>query len=137
MEVVRLGEGVDRTGLLSPAAIERTRVALEGYARRIEQHGAERVRMVATSASRDAGNRDDFVRMVQATLGADPEVITGHEEAALSFAGAIAGLPSHRRPRAADRHRRRLDRAGARPDGRRARRQRAGRAQHGRRVRAV
>lgn len=93
MLVVRLGEGVDRTGLLSPAAIERTRVALEGYARQIEQHGAQRVRMVATSASRDARNRDDFVRMVQATLGAEPEVITGHEEAALSFSGAIAGLP--------------------------------------------
>lgn len=93
MEVVRLGEGVDRTGLLSPGAIERTRVALEAYARQIEHHGARRVRMVATSASRDAGNRDDFVRMVQATLGAEPEVITGREEAALSFAGAIAGLP--------------------------------------------
>jgi exopolyphosphatase/guanosine-5'-triphosphate,3'-diphosphate pyrophosphatase len=93
MEVVRLGEGVDRTGLLSVAAIERTRVALAGYARQIEQHAAVRVRMVATSASRDAGNRDDFVRMVHATLGADPEVITGNEEAALSFAGAIAGLP--------------------------------------------
>lgn len=93
MEVVRLGEGVDRTGVLSTAAIERTRVALEGYARQIELHGAHRVRMVATSASRDAANRDDFVRMVRGTLGADPEVISGQEEAALSFAGAISGLP--------------------------------------------
>lgn len=93
MEVVRLGEGVDRTGRLAPAAIERTRVALAGYARRIAAEGAERVRMVATSATRDAANKDDFVAMVQATLGADPEVISGTEEAALSFAGAVAGLP--------------------------------------------
>ena len=93
MEVVRLGEGVDRTGRLAPAAIERTRVALAGYARRIAAEGADRVRMVATSATRDAANKDDFVAMVQATLGADPEVISGTEEAALSFAGAVAGLP--------------------------------------------
>jgi exopolyphosphatase/guanosine-5'-triphosphate,3'-diphosphate pyrophosphatase len=93
MEVVRLGQGVDRTGELAPEAIERTRVALEQYARQIAEAGAQRVRMVATSATRDAANRDDFVRMVRATLGADPEVITGHEEAALSFAGAVAGLP--------------------------------------------
>jgi exopolyphosphatase/guanosine-5'-triphosphate,3'-diphosphate pyrophosphatase len=92
MEIVRLGEGVDRTGRLSPAAIERTRVALEGYAKTIASTGAERVRMVATSASRDASNADDFRTMVRAVLGQDPEVITGDAEARLSFAGALGGL---------------------------------------------
>jgi exopolyphosphatase/guanosine-5'-triphosphate,3'-diphosphate pyrophosphatase len=92
MEIVRLGEGVDRTGRLSPAAIERTRVALEGYAKTIASTGAERVRMVATSASRDASNADDFRTMVREVLGQDPEVITGDAEARLSFAGALGGL---------------------------------------------
>jgi exopolyphosphatase/guanosine-5'-triphosphate,3'-diphosphate pyrophosphatase len=92
MEIVRLGQGVDRTGRLVPAAIERTRVALAVYADRIRELGAERVRMVATSATRDAANRDDFHAMVLATLGAEPEVISGTEEAALSFTGATAGL---------------------------------------------
>jgi exopolyphosphatase/guanosine-5'-triphosphate,3'-diphosphate pyrophosphatase len=93
MEVVRLGEGVDRTGMLSPEAIERTRVVLEQYAAQIREAGATRVRMVATSATRDAGNREDFASMVLRTLGTDAEVISGHEEAMLSFAGAVADLP--------------------------------------------
>ncbi len=93
MEIVRLGEGVDRTGLLSAGAIERTRVALAGYAKEISELGAERVRMVATSASRDARNADEFREMVRATLGRDPEVVTGDEEARLSFTGAVRGLP--------------------------------------------
>jgi exopolyphosphatase/guanosine-5'-triphosphate,3'-diphosphate pyrophosphatase len=93
MRVVRLGAGVDRTGRLAPEALERTRVALADYAAAIRTHGAQRVRMVATSATRDAANRGEFVAMVRAELGADPEVITGTEEAALSFAGAVAGLP--------------------------------------------
>jgi exopolyphosphatase/guanosine-5'-triphosphate,3'-diphosphate pyrophosphatase len=92
MEIVRLGQGVDATGRLVPEAIERTRVALAGYADRIRELGAERVRMVATSATRDAANREDFHAMVLDTLGAEPEVISGREEAALSFAGATAGL---------------------------------------------
>ena len=94
MRIVRLGEGVDRTGRLSPAAIDRTRVALEEYAATIASTGAERVRMVATSASRDAENADDFRAMVRAVLGQDPEVITGDEEARLSFTGAVRGLPA-------------------------------------------
>ncbi|BCJ33009.1 hydrolase [Actinocatenispora thailandica] len=94
MEIVRLGEGVDRTGMLAPQAIERTRKALTGYAARIRELGAARVRMVATSASRDAGNAAEFRAMVLDVLGAPPEVITGDEEAALSFAGAVAGLPT-------------------------------------------
>ena len=92
LEFVRLGEGVDRTGRLAPAAIERTRKALLGYAMEIAELGIERVRMCATSASRDAANAADFTAMVRATLGVDPEVISGDEEARLSFAGAVTGL---------------------------------------------
>lgn len=94
MQVVRLGEGVDQTGLLSPAAIERTRSALAGYVHLIHAHGAERIRMVATSASRDATNAEEFERMVIDVLGQRAEVITGDEEAKLSFTGAIRGLGS-------------------------------------------
>ena len=92
MEIVRLGEGVDRTGQLAPAAIERTRKVLAGYTAELREAGAERVRMVATSASRDAANADDFRAMVLDTLGVGPEVITGDEEARLSFTGAVRGL---------------------------------------------
>jgi exopolyphosphatase/guanosine-5'-triphosphate,3'-diphosphate pyrophosphatase len=92
MRVVRLGQGVDRTGRLAPEALERTRVALVDYAATIREHQAERVRMVATSATRDAANRAEFVSMVQAELGVEPEVITGREEAELSFAGATSVL---------------------------------------------
>ncbi|GAA0258742.1 Ppx/GppA phosphatase family protein [Cryptosporangium japonicum] len=92
MTIVRLGQGVDQTGRLAPEAIERTRVALAGYAAQIRELGAERVRMVATSASRDASNADDFRAMVQSTLGTAPEVISGDEEARLSFSGAVRGL---------------------------------------------
>jgi exopolyphosphatase / guanosine-5'-triphosphate,3'-diphosphate pyrophosphatase len=96
MEIVRLGQGVDRTGRLAPEAIERTRVALAEYAAQIGALGAGRVRMVATSATRDAANAADFRDMVRATLGVDPEVITGGQEARLSFTGAVRGLPTGR-----------------------------------------
>jgi exopolyphosphatase / guanosine-5'-triphosphate,3'-diphosphate pyrophosphatase len=92
MEIVRLGQDVDRTGRLAPEAIERTRVALADYVAQAEALGVDRVRMVATSATRDAANREDFRSVVFATLGAEPEVISGAEEAALSFAGAVRGL---------------------------------------------
>jgi exopolyphosphatase/guanosine-5'-triphosphate,3'-diphosphate pyrophosphatase len=92
MEIVRLGEGVDRTGRLAPAAIERTRVALHGFAADIAARDVNGVRMVATSASRDAENAADFHDMVRATLGTSPEVVSGDEEARLSFAGAVRGL---------------------------------------------
>jgi exopolyphosphatase/guanosine-5'-triphosphate,3'-diphosphate pyrophosphatase len=98
MQVVRLGQGVDRTGRLAPDALERTRVALADYAASIDEHGATAVRMVATSATRDAQNRDEFVAMVRATLGVDPEVISGDEEAALSFRGAVDTIPGLRGP---------------------------------------
>ena len=93
MEIVRLGEGVDRTGRLEKAAIDRTRQALLGYAAEIAELGIRRVRMVATSASRDASNADDFRAMVRSVLGVEPEVISGDEEAALSFHGAVQGIP--------------------------------------------
>ncbi|GGK69254.1 hydrolase [Sphaerisporangium melleum] len=92
MEIVRLGEGVDRTGRLSPEALERTFTAMRGYAKLIREHGAERVRVVATSATRDAANRDDFTGGVREIFGVEPEVVTGAEEAHLSFLGATAGL---------------------------------------------
>ncbi len=90
--VVRLGRGVDATGVLDPDALERTRVALADYTAVLRRKGAERVRMVATSATRDARNRDDFFGMVRATLGIDAEIISGDEEARLSFAGAVNDL---------------------------------------------
>jgi exopolyphosphatase/guanosine-5'-triphosphate,3'-diphosphate pyrophosphatase len=98
MRVVRLGQGVDRTGRLAPDALDRARVALREYANTIRDCAAEQVRMVATSATRDAANREEFVAMVHAELGVEPEVISGHEEAALSFAGAASVLPDLRGP---------------------------------------
>jgi exopolyphosphatase/guanosine-5'-triphosphate,3'-diphosphate pyrophosphatase len=92
MTVVRLGEGVDRTGRLSDAALHRTSAALRIYADRIEELGAGHVRMVATSATRDAENRGEFVRIVHDILGVDPDVVTGDDEARLSFTGATREL---------------------------------------------
>lgn len=92
MRVVRLGQGVDRTGELAPEALERTRLALDDYAVTCRALGVERTRMVATSATRDARNRSDFSEMVLAALGVAAEVVTGQEEAALSFGGATRDL---------------------------------------------
>jgi len=92
MRIVRLGKGVDATKRLDPEALERTRKALVDYTAAIRRKGAERVRMVATSATRDASNREDFFGMVRDTLGVDAEVISGDEEARLSFTGAIGDL---------------------------------------------
>lgn len=89
MRVVRLGQGVDATGRLAEEALERTRAALVDYAAIARRKGVERIRMVATSATRDAANRDVFFAMVRETLGVDAEVITGDEEARLSFIGAV------------------------------------------------
>ncbi|MCK7625082.1 Ppx/GppA family phosphatase [Streptomyces sp. RS10V-4] len=95
MQIVRLGQGVDRTGRLAPEALERTFAACREYAAVIAELGAERVRFVATSASRDAENRDDFVRGVVGILGVEPEVITGDQEAEFSFTGATKELTGH------------------------------------------
>ena len=92
MTIVRLGQGVDRTGRLAPEALERTFAACREYAAVIAEHGASRVRFVATSASRDAENRDVFVDGVREILGTEPEVISGDEEAQLSFTGATREL---------------------------------------------
>jgi exopolyphosphatase/guanosine-5'-triphosphate,3'-diphosphate pyrophosphatase len=90
--IVRLGQDVDASGRLAPEALERTRVALADYAAITRLTGAQRIRMVATSATRDAANRDDFFAMVRQTLGTDAEVISGDEEARLSFTGAVGDL---------------------------------------------
>lgn len=90
--VVRLGQGVDRTGELAPEALERTFAAIEAYADLIKTHGAEKIRLVATSATRDASNSAEFAAGVEARLGVAPDVVTGEEEATLAFAGAVAGL---------------------------------------------
>ncbi|MER7519041.1 Ppx/GppA phosphatase family protein [Streptomyces sp. NPDC126499] len=92
MTIVRLGQGVDRTGRLAPEALERTFAACREYAEVVKELGAERIRFVATSASRDAENRADFVNGVVEILGVEPEVITGDQEAAFSFTGATAEL---------------------------------------------
>ncbi|MGN6791867.1 MAG: Ppx/GppA phosphatase family protein, partial [Streptosporangiaceae bacterium] len=92
MEIVRLGQGVDATGRLAPEALARTFAMLEQYAKAISDSGAEAVRLVATSATRDASNSDEFTKGVQRILGIDPEVISGAEEAYLSFSGATAEL---------------------------------------------
>ncbi|MEV0258631.1 Ppx/GppA phosphatase family protein [Streptomyces sp. NPDC050732] len=92
MTIVRLGQGVDRTGRLAPEALERTFAACREYAAVIKEHGAERVRFVATSASRDAENRDEFVQGVLDILGVEPEVISGDQEAEFSFTGATKEL---------------------------------------------
>lgn len=103
MRIVRLGQGVDATGRFAPEALARTESALADYAELMRRHGVEDVRMVATSATRDAANRDIFFAMTAEVLGtvvpgAVAEVITGTEEAALSFNGAVGELDSAAAP---------------------------------------
>lgn len=90
--IVRLGQGVDATGRLSDEALARTFAALDDYVAVLRSHGATRVRLCATSAVRDAANGADFVDGVVARLGVAPDVLTGTEEAALTFAGAVRNL---------------------------------------------
>ena len=92
MEIVRLGQGVDQTGQFHPDAITRTLAAVDKFAAEIAKRGVEKIRFCATSATRDATNRHLFVDGVRERLGIELEVITGDEEAALSFAGAIKDL---------------------------------------------
>lgn len=101
--IVRLGQGVDETGQFAPEAIERTRAALADYVEEMQREHVTGVRMVATSATRDAANREDFFAMTRDLLGqiqpgAVAEVISGEEEAALSFAGATADIDPARGP---------------------------------------
>ena len=90
-EIVRLGQGVDRTGRLDETALERTLAVVEDYAGRCRELGVQSVRFVATSATRDASNRAVFVEGVRELLGVEPEVVSGREEARLSFAGSLLG----------------------------------------------
>jgi len=95
MEIVRLGFGVDKTGVIAPEAMSRTLAQAREYAAQCQELGVERVRFVATSASRDAGNAQEFVDGVReafAAFGTAPEVVTGHEEASLSFRGVTGDL---------------------------------------------
>ncbi len=92
MTVVRLGEGVDESGSFSSAALERTFAACDGYAAAIDAAQVDAVRFVATSASRDVSNRADFVAGVKDRLGVEPDIISGDEEARLSFTGAVRSL---------------------------------------------
>ncbi|CAN7591392.1 Ppx/GppA phosphatase family protein [Mycolicibacterium frederiksbergense] len=103
MRIVRLGQGVDATGEFAPEALARTESALSDYADLMREHGVRKVRMVATSAARDAGNRDEFFAMTARLLGsvspgAVAEVITGTEEAELSFRGAVGELDAGAAP---------------------------------------
>ena len=94
-EIVRLGQGVDRTGMLDPEALERTLAAVASYAADCTElgvaPGSDVRRLVATSATRDARNREDFVEGVRRLLGVAPEVVSGQEEARLSFTGSLLG----------------------------------------------
>lgn len=92
LEVTGLGRGVDRTGRMGEAEMEATLEALAGFGRLLDGHRLDSVRVVATSASRDASNREEFFDRVERVLGVRPELISGAEEAALAYAGATAGL---------------------------------------------
>jgi exopolyphosphatase/guanosine-5'-triphosphate,3'-diphosphate pyrophosphatase len=92
MIITRLGQGVDATHRLHPDAIRRTVDVLAEYRRALDQSGVERIRVTATSAARDAENRDDFFREAKEALGVEPELLAGADEARLSFLGATTGL---------------------------------------------
>ncbi|MFV0318253.1 MAG: exopolyphosphatase [Microthrixaceae bacterium] len=98
MHITRLGAGVDRSGVLDPEAIQRTLVVLAGYADQLDQHRVAGLRIAATSAVRDASNSELFLGPVSDLLGTGPEILTGEQEAELSFRGATASLPADRGP---------------------------------------
>jgi exopolyphosphatase / guanosine-5'-triphosphate,3'-diphosphate pyrophosphatase len=92
MRITRLGQGVDRTRAMAPEAIERTVTVLREYRAALDEHGVTWVRASATSAARDATNREEFFAAAHDALGVTPELLSGEEEAALSFLGATADL---------------------------------------------
>lgn len=98
LRLTRLGQGVDATGAFHPDALARTMAACDDYAAILASHGVDGLRFVATSAARDASNREEFFAGVRERLGVDAEVITGDEEANLSFTGAVSALPDAARP---------------------------------------
>ena len=99
MTVVRLGQGVDATGEFAPEALERTFAATDVIAETLRELRPDRVRFVATSATRDAGNREEFFEGIRSRLGVTPEVISGEEEARLSFLGATSAVDAGDRER--------------------------------------
>lgn len=98
MRITRLGQGVDATGELAAESVERTLAVLREYRAVLDRHGVERVRMIATSAARDASNREIFFGPATEIVGVEPELLTGDEEGRLSFIGATAELDSARGP---------------------------------------
>jgi exopolyphosphatase/guanosine-5'-triphosphate,3'-diphosphate pyrophosphatase len=90
--ITRLGQGVDATGRLDPAAIERTLAAVRTYQASLERHGVEALRITATSAARDAANRDELFDALESIVGTRPELLSGDEEGQLTFRGATAEL---------------------------------------------
>ena len=91
--ITRLGEGVDKSRTLAPAAVDRTLACLQTYADAIRELGVDRIEVVGTSAMRDAAGGDAFREQATAILGATPRTISGDEEASLTFIGALSGLP--------------------------------------------
>src|SRR5687767_9442977 len=92
MRITRLGQGVNATKMLAPEAIDRTAAVLRDFRAAMDEQGVERVRITATSAARDAANREDFFRVAKEIVGVEPELLSGREEANLSFRGATAEL---------------------------------------------
>ncbi len=92
MRITRLGKGVDATGRRDPDALDRTLAVLADYRAEMDRHGVERVRMATTSASRDAANRDEFFERAESIIGTRPELLSGEDEALMSFRGATARL---------------------------------------------
>jgi exopolyphosphatase/guanosine-5'-triphosphate,3'-diphosphate pyrophosphatase len=90
--ITRLGQGVGSSGRLAPEAVDRTLACLRDYREILDHHGVERVRVAATSASRDAANRDELFDAVEALIGTRPELLSGEEEGRLSFRGATCEL---------------------------------------------
>ena len=98
MKITRLGQGLDQSGELSTQAMSRVIDVLKDFRRSLDKHEVSEVRMVATSAARDASNSEDFFNKVESTLGVRPELLTGEEEGRLSFQGAIAELDPSQGP---------------------------------------
>jgi exopolyphosphatase/guanosine-5'-triphosphate,3'-diphosphate pyrophosphatase len=90
--ITRLGQGVGASGRLAPEAVDRTLACLRDYREILDRHGVDRVRVAATSASRDAANRDQFFDAVETLIGTRPELLSGDEEGRLSFRGATGEL---------------------------------------------
>ncbi len=93
MQIVRLGQGVDRTGRIAEASLQRVFTAVEGYMEQVRELDVAQIRFCATSAARDAENAEEFVAGIRERVGVEPEVLVGDEEARTSFAGTIRDLP--------------------------------------------